>query len=1138
MQNDIISGYSMDLLLDNIAAGLYFRHISKTGEREYIYFNRAIKEVFESEDVTNSPLWKQDRDDEHDSIVLNTIEPYYEEYPIPDDDGNVRKWLVFLKRKVKSNHFIDDEYFIVTTVIDITERKKRELELFQSRLNLKIATDAGRMSTWNLDVEKRVFTITNGLDVKSPTISLEEHIMLRHYNPKDKNSKNIHTDMFDVMSGKKETGHGMYMIKDAKSGEILYRQSSFMGIKVNGVVTHVIGSTQDATESYKQKERLEKNRDELNLALAAGHISAWTYDVKEKMFHTLFGNPIAGKGISYDNLLAKMHPDDVPLLLSSLDSIISQKEKEAAGVFRFHTNDSPAGYKYYDSRMIGSMEEGEIISITGTQKDITEEYLHQSQVEDFNLKAKLINKATNSIMWDYDIDKHALLVYTDNALVPEQIITLGNYTQYIHPKDHAAALEYFSKADNRELDEFSFDIAYKMPWAKEYKKISANGVAVKDENGNILKYTGIWHDVTKLTELNNELKEQNNLNNLVVNNLLAGLLLITDDCKIVWSNESAKSSFGKILNMKNFDAGENCDFLINGKCTKKDGCFLKKAIAENKVCTIEREYAKGTFLEVSAIPVNNTEGLSQGAILKLRDISESKRMLLEMKQSKENAEAATEFISTLMDRMPCAVFIVDPQNEFRHIKVNNKFCSSIQRQSEDIIGKNNFEIFGKEMAAKYNQYDLLLANESEGEISYEATMKIDNKEVYWVINKSIITFEGRKLILSVSTDITPLKNLNNELSEAKEKALQADKLKSAFLANMSHEIRTPLNAIVGFSQLLTETEDQQEKIQYSKIINNNTQMLLRLIGDILDLSKIESGTTEFRRDLVDVSSFFNELTASLSFKVTNPDVNFIIDNPYKVCYINLDKLRFGQVVTNFVTNAIKYTQKGHIKVSYYIERHGVMIRVEDTGIGIPAEKRDRVFTRFDKLDSMVQGSGLGLPIAKVLTEIGGGKIWFESEEGKGSTFYSWKPFSDIRIVKAQNATPDKITNDVKEDSNEEMTPHVIKKVLIAEDNESNFLVMQKMLGNYQTEWAKNGVEAVEKVAKSNYDLVLMDIKMPIMDGIDATKQIRKFNSAIPIVAVTANAYAIDEDAALHAGCNEFLSKPILKEDLLNVMKKV
>lgn len=869
MEDISTADYSMDLVFDNMADGIYYRHIASNGDRRYIYFNSVMKEFFECNDVTSSHYWKQYLDDEHDDIVLSTSEPYREEYPIRDEMGNVIRWLIFIKKKVDASILGDDGHYIITTVADITRRKEDEILLERSRLNLKLAMDAGKMSTWDFDIGTKIFTITNGLDVKSPTISLEEHIMLRQYN-RERSIAN--GDFWAVMKGRKESGHDSYIVEDKDTGEIRYRRSSFMGIKVDGVVKHIIGTTQDETELYHQKQLIKKSMDEIFMALEAGNIAAWSYTVKDRMFHTLYGVPVAGEGKSYQDMLDLIHPDDVTVLASAINSIVSLEKESIYCVCRFLSDGAGSGYRHYGSRMMRVVEDGEVIKVVGTQRDITEECLLQTQ-----------------------------------------------------------------------------------------------------------------------------LKEKDNLMRIVVNNLLDGVMLCTDECYLVWSNNAMANTFMKAMNRKNVSGGQFCEFLVRGKCIRGERCLIKEALNTNSVQVEVRQYGSDVRLELTAIPVIDSEDDTKQALLKVHDVSESKKLLQKLNEMKELAESRADFVLSLINRMPCAIFIINPDNDCRIEIVNRFFCEMLNIEEADLVGKNNKEIFGEEEAAKFDSYDLLLISGSESTISYEASMTIDDKKMFWRINKSIVVLDGRKLILAVSTDITDLKNLNQDLVDTKEKALVADKLKTAFLANMSHEIRTPLNAIVGFSQLLSGSDDPQEKQEFSKIINNNTQMLLSLISDILDLSKIESGNSQFKRSLVDVSEYFNELTASLALKVTNPDVSFIVNNPYKACYVNMDKIRFGQVVTNFVTNAIKYTKKGYIKVGYYIERHGVTIKVEDTGMGISPDKRDRVFKRFDKLDSMVQGTGLGLSIVKVLTEIGGGKVWFESEEGKGSTFYSWKPFNDIRI---------------------------------------------------------------------------------------------------------------------------------------------
>lgn len=388
-------------------------------------------------------------------------------------------------------------------------------------------------------------------------------------------------------------------------------------------------------------------------------------------------------------------------------------------------------------------------------------------------------------------------------------------------------------------------------------------------------------------------------------------------------------------------------------------------------------------------------------------------------------------------------------------------------------------------------------------------------------------------------DDTEWKNINERLEEEKMKAQEADKLKSAFLANMSHEIRTPLNAIVGFSQLLMSTNDQEERNEFAQIINVNNDLLLRLINDILDLSKLESGMMELKRETFDLASFFDDFATSMKQRITNPEVQFRIINPYRKCIVHLDKNRLAQILTNFATNAIKYTPKGYIKIGYEYMDKGLRLYVEDTGIGIPKEKQHRIFQRFEKLDDFAQGTGLGLSICKAISDAVGGRIGFESEYGKGSTFWAWNGCeAEIELKEAEMIAPTILSIPMTL-AKSAGTDHDFLKdqyILVAEDKDSNYLLLKSLLKNAHIDRAVNGIEAVEMARMNPYSLILMDIRMPRMDGLEATRRIRIFDKDIPIIAVTANAFNSDRMNALDAGCNEYLTKPVKKQELLSILE--
>ena len=419
---------------------------------------------------------------------------------------------------------------------------------------------------------------------------------------------------------------------------------------------------------------------------------------------------------------------------------------------------------------------------------------------------------------------------------------------------------------------------------------------------------------------------------------------------------------------------------------------------------------------------------------------------------------------------------------------------------------------------------------------------LDNKHVIEVFATPIFNEQGDVdgVVIRVD-DVTERQHMIGELEKARSRAEQSDKLKSAFLANMSHEIRTPLNAIVGFSDLLMVTEDQEEKEDFIQIINANNELLLKLINDILDLSKIEAGSVELKYEDFDLAVYFNELAAAMHHRVVNPQVRLVAINPYESCIVRLDKNRLAQILTNFVTNAIKYTSEGTIEMRYEKINGSVHLYVRDTGIGIPEDKKDKVFHRFEKLDEFAQGTGLGLSICKAIVEACRGEIGFESEFNKGSLFWAVLPCQFESVDSEPGASRQRLGREVngeKDESHASGEMKSPKRILVVEDIQSNFFLVSSILKNKcQLLHAPNGLKAVEIVRTQAVDLVLMDMKMPVMDGRAATSEIRKFNTEIPIIALTAHAFDADRVAALKAGCDDYLVKPINGAKLMQTLKE-
>ena len=395
-----------------------------------------------------------------------------------------------------------------------------------------------------------------------------------------------------------------------------------------------------------------------------------------------------------------------------------------------------------------------------------------------------------------------------------------------------------------------------------------------------------------------------------------------------------------------------------------------------------------------------------------------------------------------------------------------------------------------------------------------------------------------KVLLTVR-DITRLKKVQEELEAARRVAEVAGEQKTAFLANMSHEIRTPLNAIVGFAGLLSNASES-ERNSYVEIIKGNTNMLLQLVNDILDMSKIEAGTLEFIYSDTDVNQIMRELEGIFRLRLEEADSSgrIVFEPCLPVCFIHTEKNRVSQVLSNFLSNAFKYTKEGSITLGYKVREDDIYFYVQDTGAGIPAGKVDKVFERFMKLDAKKQGTGLGLSISRTIIKKLGGEIGVFSEYGKGSTFWFTLPVKPFDFLPLQQRTED-VSETVEFNETEYDAGAVRRTILIAEDMDDNYLLYKIYLEkHYDLIRATNGEEAVSKYLECNPDIILMDIGMPVVDGYQATDAIRQLSSDIPIVAVTAFAYDEDRRKVMSRGFNGYLSKPLNKDELLKMLHKM
>jgi PAS domain S-box-containing protein len=487
-----------------------------------------------------------------------------------------------------------------------------------------------------------------------------------------------------------------------------------------------------------------------------------------------------------------------------------------------------------------------------------------------------------------------------------------------------------------------------------------------------------------------------------------------------------------------------------------------------------------------------------------------------------------QIMGTVLSNIPLSISVKDITNDLRYIFSNKSGDDFRSGLASHIIGKTDFEIYPREVAENMRTEDMKIIHE-KGEtrktIDYTDengnNIIIDQLQLY-------INDDFRPFLITIEQDITKNKQMEQELVDAKEKAEESDRLKSAFIANMSHEIRTPLNAIVGFSRIIAETENIEDRKKYYSIVEANNERLLGLINEILDLSKIESGIMEFDNMPIKMSDFGEDIINTMSLRCPK-GVELKYMPSVKDLVILCDKNRLSQVFINLIGNAIKFTTEGSISFGY-TEKDGYLeFFVKDTGKGISPDKLEKVFDRFVKADNFTQGTGLGLSICKSIVQRMGGEITVSSQQGSGTCFRFTLPDCGVMYVETESSSFQ--TQNIG-------STNMGFTILVAEDTDSNFKLIEAMISkNYKLVRAMNGIEAITLCKDIKPELILMDIKMPELDGLEATQIIREEFPEIPIIAQSAFAFEDDRKRAIDSGCTDFIAKPFTKKQLMDIVQR-
>lgn len=642
-------------------------------------------------------------------------------------------------------------------------------------------------------------------------------------------------------------------------------------------------------------------------------------------------------------------------------------------------------------------------------------------------------------------------------------------------------------------------------------------------------YRGIIIDISeKKKAIEHEFMLRNQLRQVL--DLVPSYIFAKDyDGKFLMANKSLADLFGvtpdEVIGKTDADYGateEQVDwYRKNDRAVMDSG----KEVFVKEEQVLRKDGTLGWF-QTNKIPYQHY-GLEKPAIMGIAvDITERKEAEAQLKESEEK-------FRSLALLSPFAIMIYQGD---KWVYTNPAGEQITGYSAEELNSMNYWDFISPEFINVIK--DRGKKRQAGEAISKNFEMKIiskDGNEKWIFLNGTLIEYRGLPAGLIAFADITNRKIIEVDLLKAKDRAEESDRLKSAFLANLSHEIRTPMNGIMGFLSLLKEINlTEEEKSMYIEVVNESGQRLLNTINDIIEMSKIESKQIEVHLSDVNIEK---EMQFHYDFFIAQAEKKGISLKLKETisgneAFIESDKSKLNGILSNLINNAIKFTDSGFVEIGNYIEKHAVTFYVKDTGIGIPHESMNAIFERFVHVNQTVtrahEGTGLGLSIAKAYVELLGGKIWVISDEGKGSTFYFTVPYRQSgRKISATG---------LNVSQSQSIEPGLT--VLVAEDDEISYKFIECILSreNIRLIHTSNGEDAVRLVSENpEISIVLMDIRMPVMNGIEATKQIRRFNLNIPIIAQTA--YALDGDRAqlIEIGCNDYIAKPVKRDTLINLI---
>ncbi len=785
------------------------------------------------------------------------------------------------------------------------------------------------------------------------------------------------------------------------------------------------------------------------------------------------------------------------------------------------------------------IENGEVTSIVGSLTDITdrldaEKVLRKNQIE---FDALMSNSPVCTKKLDLDFNLQFISMAGIEQLKIEDVNEFYNapYPFYFFPETFKKQMSYALKevtqtGKTKLIDGILTDTEGNKMW---YNHIL---VPIKNSENQLDCIFVLSTDISGRKKAEQERVELIDLNNIIFDKSPIGMGIYNKDGQCIRTNDYSAEIVGATKNQllqQNFHQIESW---------KNSGLYDKAISALNNFQTeyltinLTSTFNKNLWLNCKLTPF-----VSLGdtyLMLNYEDITERKQKEEKLAESNERLNLSLEInhATVFEDNLETGEMFCTPEM-FQHFGYETKEIPTTIEAYMKMLHPDDISIVMKSL----NEH--LEGTKPDFFAEYRILDKAGNWQ--WIDGKGKVvssdTNNKPKILIGISRDINKSKIAEQELIKAKEKAEESDRLKSAFLANMSHEIRTPMNGILGFTDLLKEANlTGDERQNYIDVIEKSGDRMLNTINDIIDFSRIESGEvithikpTNINTQLESLYDFFKPEAEKKNIKLClEPGLDENSAN------ILTDPEKFDAIFTNLIKNALKFTPNGFIECGYTLKGGILHFYVKDSGLGIDSSKREKIFERFIQEDDshtrVQQGSGLGLSIVKAYVELLEGKIWVESVKEEGSAFHFTIPYQPAKKGLSGNETNDKESEAI-------INNFINKTILIVEDDESSYEYLKVVIKNYgvvNIVLAKNGEESI-KQCKENpaIDLVLMDINMPVMNGYEATKAIKALRSDLPIIAQTAYAIAGDREKSLKAGCDDYITKPVKKEELLDKMEK-